>query len=48
MRVSITALRHYAERLYANCHVSFIVMLNVAMPSVVMLSIIVLSVAMLN
>jgi hypothetical protein len=51
MRLSIVTLCiecHYTERHYAECRISFFVMLNVLMLSVVMRNVVMLSVVILN
>jgi hypothetical protein len=53
MTLSISILCHYSESRYAECHVSFnvvlnVIMLSVVMPSVVMLKVIMLSFIMLS
>ncbi len=48
MTLGITTLCHYTECCCAECHILFIVMLNVIMLSVIMLNVIMLSVAMQN
>jgi hypothetical protein len=39
---------HYAKRQYAECHISFIFLLNVVMLNVVMLNVVMPNVIMLN
>ena len=46
--LSITTLWHYAEFCYGDCHILYIVMLKVIVPSVVMLSVLMVNVIMLS
>ncbi len=46
--LNIRTLSYYSQYYNAECHISFIVILNVVMLSVVMLSVVMLSVVMLS
>ncbi len=48
MTISITMLCHYVKRQYAECYVSFMIMVNVIMLNVVMLNVVMLNVIILN